>query len=107
MNWKHYLALGCLLLTGILFYKNHQLGTLSLGLLLIIGYFGFLSFSPTLHTISFGIRPRGFFIPFFNGQPIIIILAFVHFVLSGRYYFGILTKKYWQTFLAGKEYSNE
>lgn len=107
LNWKHYLGFGFLIITIITVFKNHQLGTLSLGLILLLGYFGLWSLSPKLLSINFGIRPFGFFIPFFNGQPIIIALTFVHFSLSSRYYFGIVTKKYWQAFMEGEEYSKK
>jgi len=105
LNWKHYLGFGFLIITTIIIFKNHQLGTLCLGLILLLGYFGLWSLSPKLLSISFGIQPFGFFIPFFNGQPIIIALTIVHFYLSSRYYFGIVTKKYWQAFMEGEEYS--
>ncbi len=107
LNWKHYLGFGFLIITIITVFKNHQLGTLCLGLILLLGYFGLWSLSPKLLSINFGIRPFGFFIPFFNGQPIIIALTIVHFYLSSRYYFGIVTKKYWQAFMEGEEYIKE
>lgn len=107
INWKHYLGFGLLIITIITVFKNHQLGTLCLGLILLLGYFGLWSLSPKLHSINFGIRPCGFYIPFFNGQPIIIALTFLHFFLSSRYYFGIVTKKYWQSFMERKEYRKE
>ncbi len=107
LNWKHYLGFFFLIITTIIIFKNHQIGTLCLGLILLLGYFGLWSLSPQLLSINFGIRPLGFFIPFFNGQPIIIALTFVHFYLSRRYYFGIVTKKYWQAFMEGEAYSKE
>lgn len=106
LNWKHYLGFVFLIITTITIFKNHQYGILCLGLILLLGYFGLWSLSPKLLSINFGIRPFGFFIPFFNGQPIIIALTFVHFYLSRRYYLGIGTKKYWQAFIERKEYSN-
>lgn len=105
--WKHYLGFVFLIITTFIIFKNHQLGTLCIGLILLLGYFGLWSLSPKLLSINFGVRPLGFFIPFFNGQPIIIALTFVHFYLSRRYYFGIVTKKYWQAFIEGKEYNKE
>lgn len=107
LNRKHYLAFVLLIIATMTIFKNHQLGTLFLGLILLLGYFGLWSLSPQLLSINFGFRPFGFFIPFFNGQPIVIALTFVHFYLSRRYYFGIVTKKYWQSFKDNNEYSKE
>ena len=107
-NWKHIFALCFLTATGILFFWRHQLGVLSLGIMLLTGYFGFLSLSYQLSSFSFGFRPYGFFyLPLVNGQPAIIICTILHFIFSGKYYVGILTKKYWQALSKNEVYSSD
>ena len=98
-SWQHIIALIWLTIILILLYKNHKLGIVCLGLFLISGYWGLVSLSPTLETYSSSLDFGKLKIPLSNGQPIIILLTFFHFIFSHRYYFGIVTKKYWKNIL--------
>ncbi len=93
--WKHLVGLIFLAITSILFFKLHKLAVISLGLLIILGLFGILSFSPEVTTLTFGKSLDDLEIPILRFQPIFLAWATIHFVLSGRYYIGVVTKKYW------------
>ncbi len=93
--WKHLVGLILLAITSILFFKLHKLAVISLGLLIILGLFGILFFSPEVTTLTIGKPLDDLEFPFLRFQPIFLAWATIHFVLSGRYYIGIVTKKYW------------
>lgn len=97
IQWQHYLGLLFLAVNGFVFYKSHQAGVLLLGITLLFGLFGVLSFNVGLANISFLWTPFGIKIPLFWGNPIFLVLLILHFIISGRYYTGILTKEYWET----------
>ncbi len=95
--WKHYVGLILLPLNYFLFFKNHKVGVIALGLTLVIGLVSLLSFSPSVETTTFSIGNNADFqIPIFYGQPIFLLWILIHFIVSGRFYFGVLTKKYWE-----------
>ena len=96
IQWQHYLGIFFLILNGITIYKNHQLGILFLGLTIFFGVVGILSFNVGIIGSSFYWNPFGIKIPLFIGNPIMLILLIIYFILSGRYYVGILTKSYWK-----------
>ena len=102
IQWQHYLGLFFLLSNGFIFYKNHQLGTLFLGSTLLLGLIGILSFNVGLIGSSVFWTPYDVKIPLFLGNPIILILLILHFILSGRYYVGIVTKNYWKALLKNR-----
>jgi hypothetical protein len=95
--WQHYLAMVLLIICPFLIIKNHQIGVLSIGFLIFAGYWGYLSFSPELYTVSYTFGTEDYQIYLFRGQPIFIVLCIIHLIFSHRFYFGILTKKYWRT----------
>jgi len=92
--WKHYLGFLMLVIASIGFLFNHKIGVLISGLTIILGLFGLLSFSPTITTTIFGIGEQK--ITLLRFQPIFVLWATIHFILSGRYYVGIVNKKYWE-----------
>jgi hypothetical protein len=83
--------------TVLLFVRRHQFGVLALGLLLLLGLFGGSSFSPGISSFSFGLgHPESRYGFTLYGDPAYILYLTLHFILSGRYYVGIATKKYWK-----------
>jgi hypothetical protein len=94
--WKHILGLILLVLNYFMFYLNHKVGVISLGITLFIGMLSLLSFNSTITTTTFWLGKSGNFqIPIFYGQAIFLLWLLIHFIVSGRFYFGLLTKKYW------------
>jgi hypothetical protein len=66
IQWQHYLGLIFLLFNAVVFYKNHQIGTLFLGVILLLAILGIVSFNvglvrSSLYWIVFDIK----IIPFF------------------------------------------
>ena len=97
------------LVTVGLFIWRHQVGVLALGLLLFLGLFGAVSFIPGISSFAFGFG-KNEAKPLFNiyGNPAYILYLIVHFILSGRYYVGIVTRKYWQDlFIVCRQHGNE
>jgi hypothetical protein len=97
---KHIIALVILVLDGCFFIWRHRIGVLSLGLTLVLGLFGVLSFnySIAIHTFYVG-KNEDSQIPIFYGQPIFILWLILHFVISSRYYEGVFSKKCWMDLL--------
>ena len=96
-SWKHIVGLLFLPINYFLFFKNHKVGVVGLGLTLLIGMVSLLSYSPAIETTTFRIgKSEDFQIPIFYGQTIFLLWLLIHFIVSGRFYFGVLTKKYWQ-----------
>jgi hypothetical protein len=80
-----------------LFFKNHKLGVIALGITIIMGLLSLLSFNPIVKTTTMGIAiSKSVAIPLFYGQSIFILWLIIHFIISGRYYFGVVQLKYWQ-----------
>lgn len=98
IQWQHYLGLIFLSTNGYIFYRTHQGGILFLGLTLFLAMFGILSFNVGLLVYSSTWTPFGLRIPLFWGNPTLLVLLIIHFIISGRYYVGILSKQYWNTF---------
>jgi len=96
--WKHILGLVLLPVIYYLFIRNHKLGILGLGSLIIIGLFGFISYTPSTVIQTLYWMPSDIKIPIFYGQPIFVLWLTIHLILSFRYYIGIATRKYWQNF---------
>jgi hypothetical protein len=98
--WKHFVGLIFLPLNYFLFFKNHKIGVVAFGLILVISLVSLLSYSPNIEKTTFSIgKSADFQIPIFYGQAIFLLWLLIHFVVSGRFYFGVLTKKYWQDLL--------
>ena len=97
LSWKHIVGLILLPLNYFLFFKNHKVGVVALGLTLLIGMVSLLSFSPRISTSTISIgKNSDFLIPVFYGQSIFLLWLIIHFVISARHYFGILTRHYWK-----------
>ena len=98
--WKHIVGLCFLPIIFFTFRRRHKIGVLVLGLTLLIGLLSLLSFSPAVTTSTWTIgKNADSQIPIFYGQPIFLLWLLIHFIVSGRHYFGIATKKYWQNLL--------
>ena len=97
IEWPNIAGFILLPIITSLFIWRHQIGVVSLGIFLILGLFGAVSFTPGISRfgISFG---KGEPIVSFDmyGNPIYLLFLLIHFLISGRYYVGILTKQYWQ-----------
>jgi hypothetical protein len=95
--WKHYVGLILLPVNYMLFFKNHRVAVVALGLTLCMGLVSLLSFSPSVVTTKYSIGVKDVFeVPLFYGQAIFLIWLLIHFLVSGRFYFAVLTRKYWQ-----------
>jgi hypothetical protein len=95
LTWRNIVGIVVLPLNVLFFIRQHQFGALFLGLILFLGLFGLLSFTPglTSATVTFGLNDSRIE---FWGQPIFVLWMVIHFILSGRYYVGIVSNKYWQ-----------
>ena len=70
-SWKHIVGLLFLPINYFLFFKNHKVGVVGLGLTLFIGMVSLLSFSPAIEITTFIIgKTEDFQIPIFYGQTI-------------------------------------
>ena len=96
-SWKHIVGLIILPLNLLLFRLGHKIGVLGLGFTLLIGLLSLLSYTNSITTTTYFIgKSEEFHIPIFYGQPIFLLWLLIHFIVSGRHYVGIVTKKYWQ-----------
>lgn len=93
---KQIAGLLVLALTTVLFGFKLRLGVLALGVFFILSWFGIISISNDNLAISFRMTIFDTYVSFFNGHPVLLVGTFMHFILSGEHYFGLLTKKYWQ-----------
>jgi TctA family transporter len=95
-QWKHILGIILISINFFLFYRNHKAGVLALCVVLLTGLLGLISYDVSIGTYTFTIcKDAEFQVPVFYGQPIFLLWLLLHFVLSFRYYVGILSKKYW------------
>jgi len=95
--WKHFVGLCFLPLNYLAFWWRHKVGVIALGLTLIVGLLSLLSYSHSVTTSTWTIgKSEDSQIPIFYGQPIFLLWLLIHFILSGRHYVAIATKKYWQ-----------
>jgi hypothetical protein len=80
-----------------LLVKKHKAGVLLLGLVLLLSVIGLFSFSVGYSAWKFGIgNDRSGFSFRSPGNPLFILYFILHTIFSGRYYTGILTRKYWR-----------
>jgi hypothetical protein len=98
--WKHIVGLCFLPIIFLAFRWRHRVGVLLLGATLLVGLLSLLSYSPSVTTITWSIGASSDAqIPLFYGQPIFLLWLLIHFIVSGRHYVGIATKRYWQELL--------
>lgn len=94
---RHIAGLVLLPIVFVLFFIRHKLGVLATGLVILLGLFGALSFSPAINTMTFGKsldKDNSFTLLYF--QPVFLLWLALHLILSGRYYTGIASKRYWK-----------
>ena len=96
LSYEHYIGLTLLIITAGLFIKRHKLAVLLLGITLLFGLFKILSYSAVITYHSFGGSINGHSSPEIKIQTIFLLWLLIHFIVSGRHYVGIATKKYWQ-----------
>lgn len=99
LTYRHWLGIAFFTTTCIVVIINHQLGVLILGLTLIMGLFGITQYSRGVSITSVYWTPFDAKITLFYGVPSFLFWLSLHFVLSGRYYVGIFTMKYWNNLL--------
>jgi hypothetical protein len=99
LQWQTYLGFAILIATVVGFIHKHQYGVLLTGLLLLLGFAGLISLAPSIFTGG-KIGNNSVQIPF--GNPIYLLLFIFHFIISARYYTGILTKNYWHQLMNKK-----
>lgn len=98
--WKHIVGLCILPIIYLAFRWQHKVGVLVLGLTLILGLLSLLSYSHAVTTSTWTIgKSADSQIPIFYGQPIFLLWLLIHFIVSGRHYVAIATKKYWEDLL--------
>ncbi|MBX9783909.1 MAG: hypothetical protein K2X48_11530 [Chitinophagaceae bacterium] len=88
-----------LTLCAILFAIYLRAGILAFGLFLIAGWFGAITISSDDLKFSFSFNLFDLNVPLFNGHPVLLPGAILHFSISGKHYFGIGTKKYRKNFV--------
>jgi hypothetical protein len=94
---EHIIGLCFLPLILLAFWWRHKAGVLFLGFTLVAGLLTLLSYSYAVTTSTWTIgKSADSQIPIFYGQPIFLLWLLIHFIVSGRHYVGILTKKFWQ-----------
>ncbi len=100
LHWKHIVGLLILPVNTQLLLKQHKLGVIALGFTILLGMVGLFSYDTYISTTTFFIgKTENATIPVFHGQPIFLASLILHFIISGKYYFGILTKQYWKNIL--------
>lgn len=104
LQWQHYLGIIFLILNILIFFINHQLGVIFLGLTLFLALLTFISFDVGIVTNWLSVTSAT--IPVIYGHVISLVWLMLHFLLSGRYYVGIATRKYWKSLLKKKPEPN-
>ena len=92
---KHYIGLVFLAIAIVLFYIRHLYGVLFVGFTLIVGLVGLLSYSPAITTYSIGTGNVENGVTLLRIQPIFLVWLVIFFVVSGRHFVGIASRKYW------------
>lgn len=105
-SYEHYIGLAMLVITSGVFIKRHKLGVLMLGVTLMLGMLRLLSYSAAITSVSFAGSVNDLSSPNIKIQPIFLLWLLIHFLVSGRHYKGIGTKKYWKNLLASNSRSN-
>ena len=93
--WKNYIGFIFLAATITLFFVRHLFGVLALGLTLVLGFLGILSYSPGIWTMSIRLGDGAIEINSLPFQPIFLLWIAIYFIVSWPHVVGIGTKKYW------------
>jgi hypothetical protein len=96
LSYEHYIGFALLVITIVLFSNKHKLGVIFLGFTLILGLFKVLSYSAIIDYYRIGGSIIGNSSGDITIQGNFILWLVLHFILSGRHYIGIWTKKYWE-----------
>lgn len=96
---RHYISLLFTLGTIVVLFKNINLFTLLLGLMLLIGNFGLLSSIIEIRTCYTTFNIGSLHIPIYYGQPTYSVMLVVYLIFNKGFFIGIATKEYWQGFL--------
>jgi len=91
-TWMNIVGLIFLPINICLFIWHHKYAVLALGFTLLLGLIGIVSFDPGISSVTLGWN--NYSIKFY-ADPIYLLWLTTHFIISGRYYFGIASKKYW------------
>lgn len=103
ISWRHLSGAIVLGFTTFVFFKNHKIGVLSLGVTLLLGAISVISFNSPISITTYSIgKSEDSLIPVFYGQPVFLLWLLLHFVCSIRHYIGIGTKEYWRNIKAVK-----
>lgn len=95
LGWKHYVGLAFLALSASLFFVKHLYGVLCVGFTLLLGLIGMLSFSPAITVYSIGSGSGDSGVTFLRLQPVFLLWVTIYFLLCGRYFVGIASRRYW------------
>lgn len=105
LQLPHYIGFILIAVSIFLFFRNHKMGVLSIGLTCILGLIGLVSFSPAISIFSMQANISDYSsMTLIRFQPIFIVWLILHLFLSGRYYLGIANKKYWDNLNSEKTY---
>ncbi len=89
ISWQTFAGISLLLVNAILFIRYHQLSVLFIGLLCLLGLFGFIMLSPSSTTTTIGEFAFRF------GDINFLAVFIIHLIISFRFYIGIATRTYW------------
>jgi hypothetical protein len=96
IEWNNITGLLILPVLLYLLFKKHKIGVLLTGLVLLLAIFGAVSFTEGISTWGGGLGKKDSAFSFeLYGKPVFILYFILHAILSGRYYTGILTRKFW------------
>jgi hypothetical protein len=84
-----------LVVAVVLFYVKHLYGVLFIGVTLIVGLVGLLSYSPAITAYTFGVGNSENGVSVLRFQPIFLLWVVIYFVTSGRHFVGLASRKYW------------
>ena len=101
LQWQHVVGLTILAINICLFFWQHHIAVLALGLTLFLGLLGLIAFTHSITISTWYFGPSDFRIPFFYGQLIFLLWLIIYFLVSGRYYVGIASAKYWTKLFDG------
>lgn len=100
---RHIVNFTAMVLLSVSYFKNKNVFTLLLGLVLLAGNFAGLSAFEIITTYDFFIYLGSLPIPLYWGAPFYSLLLFIYLAANKGFYIGIVTKAYWTGFLTRTE----